>query len=140
MKKNLTKRIEAQSQWAHHVESTSIPRGYYVDTSNTKFDEFPHHFHVLFRCNLANRKIHVVSTYFFFGVISVAEKSTFFPRTFFGVISLVKTFTLFLCTFFGCNFDGRKIHVVFTYVFRYNLDDRKIRLAGMYFFRQNFDG
>ena len=97
-------------------------------------------FHVLFRCNLANRKIHVVSTYFFFGVISVAEKSTFFPRTFFGVISLVKTFTLFLCTFFGCNFDGRKTHFVFTYVFRYNFDDRKIRLAGMYFFRQNFDG
>ena len=63
------------------------------------FDEFPRHFHVLFRCNFADRRIHVVSTYSFW-------------RDFAGrKIHAVSTY------FFRCNFDGRKTHVVSTYFF-----------------------
>ena len=43
------------------------------------------------------------STWFprtFFDVISLFEKSTLFPRTFFDVISMVEICTLFLLTFF----------------------------------------
>ena len=41
----------------------------------------------------------VISAYFF-DVISMVEKSTWFPRTFFDVISLVEKFTWFPRTFF----------------------------------------
>ena len=53
------------TQRARHVESTSIRRRYYVDTLKTKFRRIPRHFHELFQCNFADRKILVVSTYFF---------------------------------------------------------------------------
>ena len=58
------------------------------------FDEFPRHFRVLFRCDFAGRKIHVVSTYFF--RCNLAGRK----------IHVVSAY------FLRCNFDGRKIHVV----------------------------
>ena len=75
-----------------HVDITSIHR-------RPNFDEFPCHFHILFRCKFADQK----STSFprtFFDVISVVKKSTFFPVTFFTVISLVEKSTLLPRTFF----------------------------------------
>ena len=42
---------------------------------------------------------HVISAYFF-DVVSLVEKSTWFPRTFFDVILLVEKFTWFPHTFF----------------------------------------
>ena len=83
------------------------------------FDEFPRHFHVLFRCNFADRKIHVVSKYFF-------------QRNFTGRKIYVVSRYLF-----RCNFDGRKIHVVYTYCFRCNFDNRKIHVVSTYFFQCN---
>ena len=78
--------------------TTSNPRRFDMDITSTRrrpnFDEFPRHFHVLFRCDFAGRKIHVVSTYFF--------RCNFDGRK----IHIVSTY------FFRCNFDGRKIHVV----------------------------
>ena len=68
------------SQRAHHVKSTLNWRRYYIIYSirrRPNVDEFPRHFYVLFRCNFADQKIHVVSTYFF-DVFSLIEKSTFF--------------------------------------------------------------
>ena len=90
-------------------------------------DKFPSHFHVLFRCNFADRKIHVASKYFFrcnfagrkihvvstyffrrnfsgfssifFNVISIVKNSTLFPRAFSGVILMVEKSTLFARTF-----------------------------------------
>ena len=94
---------------------TVTPRRIDVDIMSIlgrpNFDEFPRHFHVPFQRNFADRKIHVVFTYFFrrnfggrniqffprtsFDVISLVEKSTLFPRTFFNVISLVQKSMLF---------------------------------------------
>ena len=69
-------------------------RGFNVDITSkrrsSKFDEFPSHLHVLFRCNFADRKIHVVSTYTFFDVMLMVEKSLLFPRSFFDVIPTVE--------------------------------------------------
>ena len=62
-----------------HVNSTRILRRYVEDQISTNF--------------------HVISTYFF-DVISMVEKSTWFPCTFFDVILLVEKFTWFPCTFF----------------------------------------
>ena len=86
------------------------------------FDGFPRHFHIFFRCNFADRKTHVVSTYYFrcnFDVQKILVASTYF---------------------FWCNFDGQKIHVVSTYFFRGNFDGRKIHFVCYYFFRRNFNG
>ena len=100
--------------------STSNPCQYDVDITSIRrrpsFDEFPRHFHELFRCNFADRKVHVVPTYFFrsnftdrkilvnsmyfLGVISLVEKSTLFPRILFDVISIVEKSTLFPRCFF----------------------------------------
>ena len=100
--------------------TTSNRRRFDVDIMSIRqrpnFDEFPSRFHVLFRCNFADRKIHVVSTYFFgcnfdggkihvvsthfLDVILMVEKSTLFPRTFFDVISMVKKSMSFPRTFF----------------------------------------
>ena len=74
------------TQWAHHVESTWIFRRYVEDQISTTF--------------------HVISAYFF-DVISMAEKSTLFPRTFFDVISMVEICTLFLLTFFDVILMGK---------------------------------
>ena len=90
------------TQWAHHIESTSIPHGYYVDTSKSKF-----HFHVLFRCNFADRKIDIVSRYFL-GAILLVKIWTLFPHTFFDVILMVEKSTLFAHTFLNENLTGRK--------------------------------
>ena len=66
--------------------TTSNRRGFDVDTTSIRrrpnFDEF-----------------HVISAYSF-DVISLVEKSMWFPRTFFDVISLVKKSTWFPRTFF----------------------------------------
>ena len=51
---------------------------------------------------------HVISTYFF-DVISLVEKSTWFPRTFFDVISMVEICTLFLLTFFDVILMGKDL-------------------------------
>ena len=62
------------------------------------FDEFPHHFHVLFQCNFADWNIHVVSTYFFkcnFAGQKIRVVSTYFL----GVILRVEKSTLFIRTF-----------------------------------------
>ena len=69
------------SQRAHHVESMSIRRGYYGDTSKNKFrrisTSFPRTFSIWFRwsknprcftyfyqCNFDGRNMHVVFTFF----------------------------------------------------------------------------
>ena len=57
-----------------HVDSTWILRGYVEDQISTNFQ--------------------FISAYFF-DVISMVEKSTWFPRTFFDIISLVKNSTWF---------------------------------------------
>ena len=62
-----------------HVDSTWILRRYVEDKISTSF--------------------HLISTYFF-DVISLVEKSTWFPLTFFDVISLVEKSTWFPRTFF----------------------------------------
>ena len=63
-----------------HVDSTWLLRRYVEDQISANF--------------------HVLSTYFF-DVISMVEKSTFFPRTLFAVISMVEKSTLFPRTFIG---------------------------------------
>ena len=92
--KNLRTIASEIFQRSHHIESTSIRRECYVDTSKTKFrwisTSFPH----TFLCNFDGRKIHVVSTHFF-DVTLLVRKSTLFPRTFFDVISMVEKSTLF---------------------------------------------
>ena len=75
------------------------------------FDEFPRHFHVLFRCNFADRKIHVVSTYFFWRYFNGRK------------IDFVSTY------FFRRNFDGGKIHVVCTYFFWRNFYGQKFSVV-----------
>ena len=102
-----------------HVNSTRILRRYVEDQISTNF--------------------HVISTYFF-DVILLVEKSTWFPCIFFNVISLVEKSTLFPRIFFRCNFDGRKTHVVSTYFYRCNFDGRSKHVVFTYFFRCNFDG
>ena len=92
------------AQWAHHVESASIPRGYYIDTSRTKFRRISSRFYVLFRCIFAAQKIQVVSTYYF--------RRNFADRN----VQVIST------PFFWCNFSGQKFHVVFTYFFRCNIE------------------
>ena len=103
----------------------SNPRRFNVDITwirrRPDFDEFPIHFHVLFRCNFDGRKIHVVSTYFF--------RCNFDGRK----IHLVST------CFFRCNFFRRGIHGVSTYFFRRNFHGRIIHFVCKYFFWQNFD-
>ena len=86
------------------MDSTWILRRYVEDQISTSF--------------------HIISTYFF-DVISLGEKSTWFPRI-----------------FFRCNFAGRKIHVVSTYFLRCNFNGQKIHIhiISKYFFRCNFDG
>ena len=103
------------------------------------FDKSPRHFHVLCRCNFADRNIHVVSTYLFwcnYEGWKIHVVSTYFLQCNFDgrKIHVVSMF------FFRCNFDGRKIHVVSTYFFRCNFDGRKIHVVSTYFFRCNFDG
>ena len=106
--------------------TTSNRRGFDVDITSIRrrpnFDEFPRHFHILFRCDFTGRKIHVVSTYFF--------RCNFAGRK----IHVVSTY------FFRCNFAVRKIHVVSRYFLRCNFDGRKIHIVSTYFFRCNFDG
>ena len=106
--------------------STSNPCQYDVDITSIRrrpsFDEFPRHFHELFRCNFADRKIHVVSTYFFrrnFGGRKIQVVSTYFLR---------------------CNFDGRKIRLATTHFFWCNFSRRNIHSVSTYFFQLNFDG
>ena len=89
------------TQWAHHVESTSIRRGYYFDRSRVKFRRISTSFsRTFFRCNFDGRKIQDVST-------------CYFRRNFAGrKIHVVSTYS------FRCNLDGWKIHVVSTYFYR----------------------
>ena len=91
---------------------------------------------------------HVISAYFFdvvslvekstwfprtfFDVISLVEKSTWFPRIFFDIISMVEKSTLFPRTFF----DVISMVVVSTYFYRCNFDGWNMHIA---FFRRNFD-
>ena len=106
--------------------STSNRRQFHVDNTwirrRPNFDEFPRHFHVLFWCNFADRKIHVVSTYFFW--------CNFNDRK----IRVVSTY------FFWCNFDGRKIDLASTCFFRCNLFHQNSHCVSTYFFQCNFDG
>ena len=106
--------------------ATSNRRGFGVDIALIRrrpiFDEFPRHFRVLFRCNFAVRKIHVVSAYFF--------RCNFDGRE----IHVASTY------FYRCNLDGRKIILVSTYFFRCNLSGRNMHVVFTYFFRRNFDG
>ena len=111
------------TQRTRHVESTSIPLGYYVDTSKTKYRQIstsfprtfsmysrwsknPRRFHVLFQLNFDGRKTHVVFTYFFRCNL-IVEKSTLFPLTFFNIILMVQKSMLFTNTFFGEILTGR---------------------------------
>ena len=79
-----------------HVDITSIRR-------RPNFDEFPRHFHVLFRCNFSDLKIHIVSTYLF-GVSSMVQKSTLFSLNFFDVTLMSK--------------NPRWLHVLFSTKYR----------------------
>ena len=117
--------------------TTSNTRGFDIDITSIRrrsnFDEFPRHFHVHFRCNFADLKIHVVSTYFFrcnFDGQKVHVFSTyFFGRNFVGrKIHVVSTFSSWR------NFAGRIIHVFSTYFFRCNFDGRKIHVVSTHFF------
>ena len=88
------------------VDSTLILRGYVEDQISTNY---PRRFQVLLRCNFADRKIHVVSTYFFRRNLDgrkIQAVSTYFCR---------------------CNFDGQKIHLVSTRFFRCNFFHRDIQ-------------
>ena len=96
----LTQRQITSNGRRFDVNITSIRR-------RPNFDEFPRYFHELFRCNFADRKIHVVSTYFF--------RHNFNGRK----IDVVSTY------FFRRNFDGGKIHVVCTYFFWRNFYEQK---------------
>ena len=92
--------IHARTQRAHHVESMSIRRGYYVDTSKTKFRRistlFPRTFFDVI--SLVEKPTLFQRT--LFDVISIVEKSKLFPRTFISVILLVENSALFPRTFF----------------------------------------
>ena len=131
--------VQIPTQRAYHVESTSIPRGYYVDTLKTKIQRFSTSFpRTFFRCNFDGPKTHVVLL-FFFGVISMVQKSTSFTRTFLlnftgWNIHIVSTYFLQL------NFSSRKIHVFSTYFFRCIFACRKTHVVSAYFFRCNFAG
>ena len=88
------------------VDSTWILRWYVEDQISTNY---PRRFQVLLRCNFADRKIHVVSTYFFRRNLDgrkIQAVSTYFCR---------------------CNFDGQKIHLVSTRFFRCNFFHRDIQ-------------
>ena len=89
--------VSEPGQQIPNGHTTSNPRLFDVDITSIRrkpnFDEFPHHFLLLFRCNFADRKIHVVSTYLF--------RHNFDGRK----IHVVSTH------FFRCNFSVRKIHV-----------------------------
>ena len=95
------------TQRAHHVESTSIRRGYYVDTSKTKFRRISTWFQRTFFdvISLVEKSTWFLRT--LFDVISMVEKSTWFPRTFFDVTSMVEICTLFLLTFFDVILMGK---------------------------------
>ena len=80
------KKLEKLVPNAHHVESTSNRRGYYVNTSKTKFRR------------ISTRHFRVRT---FFDVTSMVEKSTLFPRTLFDLILMVKKSTLFSRTVIG---------------------------------------
>ena len=85
----------------------------------SNLDKFPRHFLILFRCNFADQKVHVVSRYFFqpnfasrkIDIVSTyllrcnfdgRWKSTLFACTIFDyVISMVENSTLFPHTFFN---------------------------------------
>ena len=82
------------------------------------FDGFPRHFHIFFRCNFADRKTRVVSTYYFwcnFDGQKILVASTYF---------------------FWCNFHGQKVHVVSTYFFEVLLMVEKSTLFALTFFDQ----
>ena len=80
--------------------TTSNPRRFDVDITlirrRPNLDKFPRHFHVLFRCNFARRKIHVVSTY-----------SCNFPGPKFHDVSTYFFCTLFLLTFLDAVLMGK---------------------------------
>ena len=85
----------------------------------SNLDKFPRHFLILFRCNFADQKVHVISRYFFqpnfasrkIDIVSTyllrcnfdgRWKSTLFACTIFDyVISMVENSTLFPHTFFN---------------------------------------
>ena len=120
---NLTIGINKQRSWipnpctqrAHHVKSTLISGGYYVDTSKMKF-----------------RQISKSFPRTFFDVILMMRKSTSFPHTFFGIISTVEKSTLFSCAFL-CNFVGGYIQFFSTYFFLCNFSTQKIHVVFMHF-------
>ena len=112
----LLSKLKVTTQRAHHVESTSFWRGYYVDTSKTKFRRISTSFRVLSRRHFDGRKMHVVSMYFL--------RLNFDGQK----IHVISTY------FYWCNFAGRKFHVVSTYFLRCNFDDRKIHVVSTYFF------
>ena len=87
---------------------TGTPRRIDVDITSIRqrpnFGGFPRYFHVLFRCNFTDWKIHVFSTYFFW------------PNSAGRKIHVVSTY------YFPCNFNGQKnalcFHVLFLMEFR----------------------
>ena len=93
---NKQRRITEQPKFSYLLlpngDTTSNRRHFHMDITSIRrrpnFEEFPGHFHAFFRCNFADSKIHVVSTYFF--VWNFDD-----PK-----IHVVSTY------FFGRNFDG----------------------------------
>ena len=88
-----------------HVDSTWLLRRYVEDQISTNF-------HVISAYFFDVISMVEKSTWFprtFFDVISLVEKSTWFPRTFFDVISMVEICTLFLLTFFDVILMGKDL-------------------------------
>ena len=79
-KKSVTSVLPTGTRRGFDVDSTWILRRYVKDQISTNF--------------------HAISPYFF-DVISLVEKLTWFPRTFFDVFSMVEKSTLFPRTFIG---------------------------------------
>ena len=126
----------------HNGHTTSNTRPFDVDITlirqKPNFNNFPHHFHILFQCNFADQNIQIVSTYLFRCNVDgwkIHVVSTYF----FDVILMVKN-QVVSTYFFRCNFTGWKIQVVSTYFSWRNFAGRNIHVFPTYFFRQNFDG
>ena len=104
---NLLQEVRVKDRESHIKYPTGTPRRIDVDSTWTLRryvkDQISTNFHVISAYFFDVISMVQKSTWFprtFFDVISLIEKSTWFPRTFFDVISLVEKSTWFPRTFF----------------------------------------
>ena len=102
----LNNAYKPNSSWIYSLPNgltTSNPRQFDVDITSigrgSNFDEFPHHFRVLFFDVILMVEKSRSFPHAIFDVISLVEKSMLFPRTLFDAIWMVGKFTLFPRTF-----------------------------------------